>query len=78
MIHVKCDLLPLGHEEGKKQISELFIANVGCDAKGFTSYRVWLNDPRLPANPKNPDAVCKHKRSDGCLILVMKAIKALK
>lgn len=77
MLHVKIDLVPFGHEDNRKQISEIFIANVGVNGDGSVNYYVWKKDPRFPANPRKPDAKCKHKREDGCDILVMKAIEEL-
>ena len=77
MIHVTIALVPHGHEEGRKTISELFIANVGNQEDGKTQYHIWIKDPRFPANPKKPNAKCRHVRSHGINKLVAIAFESL-
>lgn len=79
MLHVKIDLVPFGQDNDRRQISEIYIGNVGYATKGKTKYHVYLEDPRKgPVRQVIPDAVALHKREDGAEVLVMLAIKALK
>lgn len=78
MLHVKIDLVPFGQEDGRRQISEIFIGNFGKLQSGEYRYAVYRKDPRPNGDFDKFDVVVFHNREDGCEVLTMKAIKKLK
>jgi hypothetical protein len=77
MLHVKIDLVPFGQEEGRRQILDLYIANVGRISPIHHEYHVWCEDPRGVQPRPEPLVSVDHMRDDGAWILVKKCIEAL-
>lgn len=76
MLHVKIDIVPFGEEEGREQIKELYIANVGRVDGDVCKYDVYLKDPRF-MKKRVVDGTYEHARADGAFICVEKAIASL-
>ena len=77
MLHVKVDLVPFGQEDGRRQILELYIANMGRISPIHYEYHVWTEDPRGKELRPEPAVAVDHSRDDGAWILVKKCIEAL-
>lgn len=77
MLHIKIDLVPFGEEAQRKQIQELFIANMGRISPIHYEYYVWTEDPRDKQPRPEPLVSVDHHRDDGAWILVKKALEAL-
>ena len=78
MIHVKVDLVPFGEEDGRRQISEIYIGNIGQEMAGKCRYAVYLEDPRGKIPRPKPDTKVYHSRQEGVEILIGIALKSLK
>lgn len=75
MIHLKIDLVPVGHEEGREQISEFYIHNVGRLEGDLCKYKICKKDPRFPANKKQETVEVEHYREDGVDVLIALALR---
>jgi hypothetical protein len=71
VLKVTTEIHPLGNEDEKEIIRELYIANMQTKSRrGATLYNVWLKDPRKYL--KHPPKFCSvwHHRENGDLKLV--------
>jgi hypothetical protein len=85
VLRIKLEIVPFGQEESTYSINEIFITNKGTDGllpkdeEGSTwrYYHVSEHDPRFPVNKTKPKYIIEHKREDGALVLLEKAIAVL-
>jgi len=81
MLRVAIELHPFGDSSQKKEIGEIFIANMG-DSAGYPidgtwcEYNVWRERPTKKTMFK-PDASVSHRREDGAEELVRLCLNAL-
>lgn len=78
MLKVTIQLCPYGSEYNKKDLSTVYIANVG-GTNEFGNYDIWVNkDPRqLLRKPEAHAQVLNYPREQGAAVLTMKALQAL-
>jgi hypothetical protein len=69
MLVVRVEIWPGGDSRGQRQIEALTIVNVGVAEQGWHAYEI-RHDGRL--------AQVRHRQVDGALVLVARAINALK
>jgi hypothetical protein len=58
VLEIKIDLVPMGQEEGRKQIENMFIANVGHAYGSTFKYKAWIRDPRFLKTPAQKEKHC--------------------
>lgn len=80
MLEIKIDLVPFGQEEGRKQIHNLFIGNVGKAYGSTFKYKAWKRDPRFLKNDSEKEKHCLatvlHDQNESAWMLLKEVLEA--